>query len=509
MKYLKACFFKNPESIEKPSINKFIFKYKDRTFNLTLSKQGDMLIPELSEEQKVRKIKLSDVNTHKLFKDCKTVEDIEEKFKQYITNGKITIVEDHSQYHIVLCEEPVAKVSPGSVYKEKVIIKEILTAQNFIKNKLEKLHGLLQESLNNNNYNKIEGDVNYLEIKLKQFAAEEVNIKESISKVENLIVSNLRSECRNTKITDILIKGIREKFKSFKQSTEIKTNFTKINTMLQLPNELIATGSQQGIQLLDINKKKVKLVKHNNEINNLILLTNGDIVSISENVDYLNKSMTAVDRWKLKDGKFSIDYIPVYKTEKRIKCLTSLKQGKFATGLFQLIILFDFSGDLMAYEGIKSFKAHNGDVLCIARLQESYFVSGSSDGTIKLWDYTGRCDVIIKNFGVVFPLLVLSDGKLVVGKDRKTIKIWEPSEIGRYYCLKEITDFQSNVTALSSPSCYFIISGHENGSIKIWDITCDYTCINVLMGHSSPVTSIVAFNGGHVVSSGSDIMLWE
>jgi hypothetical protein len=508
MKYLKDILFENPESIDEPSNNIFALRYKGRAFNLTLSKQGDMLIPELSEQLKVRKIKFSDVNTHKLFKDCKTVDDIEAKFKQYITKGKVNIVEDHSQYHIVLCDDVSAEEFPhDSVYNEKVIIKEILTAQNFIKHKLEKLYGLLQESLKNN-YNQFERDVNYMEIKLKQFSAEEINIKESISKVEDLIASKLRNELRNTKITDILINGIREKFKSFKQPTEIKTNFTKINTMLQLQNELIVTGSHQGVQLLDLSKKEVKLVKRFNEINNLILLTNGDIVSSCENFDYIsNKSITAVDRWKLKDDKFRINSI--YRTEECIKCLAPLKQGKFAAGLFEQIILFDFSGDLLAYGGTNSFKAHNGDVLCLARLQDSHFASGSSDGMIKLWDYTGRCDAILKNSGVVFPLLVLSDGKLVVGKDCKTIKIWEPSEIRHYYCLKEITDYQSNVTALSSPSCYFIISGHEDGSIKIWDITCDYTCINVLMGHSSSVTSIIVFNGGHMVSSGSDIILWE
>jgi hypothetical protein len=516
MKCLKDIYPQDPEGTKKLSENNFVLKYKGRTFNLTLSKQGDTLIPELSEELKVRKIKLYDVRSHILFKDCNTMEDIEKKFKQYIINGKVNIVEDHSQYHIVLCKDVSVGEGVSSGDNEKGIVKEILTAQNFIKNKLGKLYESLQENLKkashyyNDKLRKFKEDINSLQAMLSQFSAEGMNIKETINKVEKLIASRFREvkgDTKNTQFKDVLINKMRGQLKGFKP-IDFKINLKNINTILRLQNGLIATANQQGMQILDINKLEIKSVMRYNEINKLILLNNGDLVSSSEHFDcILNKPRTTVDFWKLQNGKFNIKKI--YQTDEPINCLASLKQGKFAAGEYELIALFDFNEKHKTYDKAKTFKAHDGDVLTIVQLQDSYFASGSNDETIKLWDYTGRCVLVLKNFGSVFPFLVLSDGKLVVGKNCKAIKIWEPSQIGGYNCSMEITNFQSDITALASFSCYFIISGHQNGSIKIWDITGGYTCINTLMGHSSPVTSIIAFNGDRLVSSCTDIKLWK
>jgi WD40 repeat protein len=437
----------NIESASQLSEDKFSIKYKGRKFKLALNNEEDTITPKLTEELKIRELKFSDLKTHKFFEDCKSAANIKEKFKQYILQGKVDIVEDKNQYHIVLYDnisELIKEKQDFNINKEIELIKEVASAQFFIKDNLSKLNQIVQDNLKNcsQNYHcdlkRLEDDFNCMLSKLRLLKAEEENIKCCINKIENLITSEFDGKIEeinsNIKLGEKI--KIRENLKSLKCDTDFKTNII-INKMLKLSADLIILGCSDGLKIWDIKKKEIQLEKPFHEINNLILLTTNYIISSSEYYDYyLNKFTTSIDIWG-----FEYRCRKIYESEEPINCLAPLASGQFAAGQFETIIVY-FNEENCNYKQANKFKAHDGTVLSLVYLKDScLLISGSSDENIKFWNKNYECVKLLKNFGVVFPLITLPNETLIAGKDGQAVKIWESAT-----SVKEISDFKNNIT---------------------------------------------------------------
>ena len=71
-------------------------------------------------------------------------------------------------------------------------------------------------------------------------------------------------------------------------------------------------------------------------------------------------------------------------------------------------------------------EGHVGWVRCALQLADGRLVSGSRDGTLKIWDITsGICLMTLEGHeDRVFCALQLADGRLVSGSDNRTLNIW-------------------------------------------------------------------------------------
>lgn len=160
--------------------------------------------------------------------------------------------------------------------------------------------------------------------------------------------------------------------------------------------------------------------------------------------------------------------------------------------------------------------------------KEKMVVSGSKDGSIKLWNIQPILDnendenkeeeeIVISESQ--YSLIGHSDEVNVVkyspnekmiatGSYDKTIKIFD----NKLSLLSTITGHKRGITDLSfSPYAKVLVSSSTDKTIKIWNLT-DYNCLNTFEGHLSSVLKVNwVYHGTHLISSGADglIKFWN
>ncbi|MFM6270768.1 MAG: WD40 repeat domain-containing protein, partial [Dolichospermum sp.] len=143
---------------------------------------------------------------------------------------------------------------------------------------------------------------------------------------------------------------------------------------------------------------------------------------------------------------------------------------------------------------------------------DSKFISGSSDSTIKIWDLaTGKeLQTLTGHSRKVNTLAITPDGsKLVSGSDDSTIKIWD---LEKNKLSSHSTAHNSDVSALLiTPNGSKLVSGSSDSTIKIWDFFTGQE-LQILTGHGDEVEAVaVSPDNRLVVSSSQDqtIKVWD
>ncbi|KAJ5152980.1 G-protein beta WD- 40 repeats containing protein [Penicillium canariense] len=161
---------------------------------------------------------------------------------------------------------------------------------------------------------------------------------------------------------------------------------------------------------------------------------------------------------------------------------------------------------------IQTLPAHKGNVNTVAFSPDGkQFASGSSDGTIKLWNTaTGDLQKALERHSASVNSVAFSpDGKHIIsGSDDRTIKLWNTATGD----LQKILGHSESVNSVAfSPDGKRIASGSNDYTIKLWDtITGDLQ--RTLEGHSDVVLSVSFSPDGKQIASGSidtTIRVWD
>lgn len=155
------------------------------------------------------------------------------------------------------------------------------------------------------------------------------------------------------------------------------------------------------------------------------------------------------------------------------------------------------------------FEGHESFVNALAVLPDKRIVSGADDEFIRLWDpATGSCHAVLGGHQeAVWSLSVLPLGLLASGSGDTTIRIWNPSS---GTCLIVLKGHEHNVNALAALPAGGLASGSSDATIRIWDVTSG-SCLSTLEGHERAVNALVMLPDGRLASGSDDhkIRVWD
>eukprot|EP00020_Sapocribrum_chincoteaguense_P003391 CAMPEP_0170752402 /NCGR_PEP_ID=MMETSP0437-20130122/11950_1 /TAXON_ID=0 /ORGANISM="Sexangularia sp." /LENGTH=473 /DNA_ID=CAMNT_0011091471 /DNA_START=167 /DNA_END=1585 /DNA_ORIENTATION=+ len=159
----------------------------------------------------------------------------------------------------------------------------------------------------------------------------------------------------------------------------------------------------------------------------------------------------------------------------------------------------------------KQLRDHAGPVwsLCLAL---PYLVSGSSDGTVKVWKMPeGRVDAtLLGHTGIVHCVVVTDNNLAVSGSDDKSLRVWD---IRQRTCVNAVYGAHDNTI------CSLTIAGNRlySGSyreVAVWDMSSclsqKWAPVSVLSGHGHWVYSMQVLNDRYLAAGAhSLIRIWD
>ena len=164
-------------------------------------------------------------------------------------------------------------------------------------------------------------------------------------------------------------------------------------------------------------------------------------------------------------------------------------------------------------ENPKAFTGHTSSVNSVAvSTDRKYLISGSCDGTIKLWDLNNGQELrtFTGHTSVVNAVAISTDTKyLVSGSDDHTLICWDLASG------KELHTFIGHLDAVYSVAISadnkYLASGSGDNLIKLWDLTSGQE-LRTYTGHSGKVNSLAISSDNKYLISGSDdgtIKIWN
>ncbi|KAG9390876.1 Protein tyrosine kinase [Carpediemonas membranifera] len=154
-------------------------------------------------------------------------------------------------------------------------------------------------------------------------------------------------------------------------------------------------------------------------------------------------------------------------------------------------------------ECIHTLSGHTQTVTSVAVLSDSTMVTGSTDGTARLWDTAGECKMVLSCNAPVNCLSVSPDGEVIAsaGADH-AIKLWDSETGKRIKTLKGHTDDVTSIAFTSDSES--LISGSWDQTAKVWWELwdCEQT-ITTMKGHTDTIECVAVSPDGNIVVSGS------
>jgi len=152
---------------------------------------------------------------------------------------------------------------------------------------------------------------------------------------------------------------------------------------------------------------------------------------------------------------------------------------------------------------IKTLKGHTNFITSVSMSSDgTKGLSGSRDKTIRLWNLkSGEC---IRTFqghkGPVNSVNISSDGTLAISGADKIIYIWD---VKSGLLIKELEGHSDSVESVCiSPDRTCAISGSKDKTVRLWDLKSG-TCIKTMEGHMNRVNSVSISSDGNFAISGS------
>jgi len=200
------------------------------------------------------------------------------------------------------------------------------------------------------------------------------------------------------------------------------------------------------------------------------------------------------------------------------KIVGALEDGiiKIWTAVRPQVSLFNMTNDAITLKG------HTRDVTCCVELSNKLLMSGSDDGTIKLWNLeTTKCITTFNHNGACKMIQILSNGKIVSATSEGEIYLWKKTkEILSSEKIKsnvesieydmEFLGHQERVWVITEMYDGNLISCSDDATIRIWNITTG-NCEKILVGHGDRIYCMSILPDKRIISGSNDgtIKIWN
>ncbi|KAI5856478.1 WD40-repeat-containing domain protein [Tricharina praecox] len=145
--------------------------------------------------------------------------------------------------------------------------------------------------------------------------------------------------------------------------------------------------------------------------------------------------------------------------------------------------------------------AHN---VCSLDTFGEVIISGSWDGTARVWRNWETQFVLEGHEGAVWAVMAVSETEFITGGADKTIRLWKGTK-----CVKVLKDHTDCVRGLCRLPNGLFASCANDATIRIWSADGDE--LQQLYGHTNYIYSIAALPSGEIISSGEDrtVRIWK
>ena len=284
-----------------------------------------------------------------------------------------------------------------------------------------------------------------------------------------------------------------------------------------LPYDRLLACSSRNYKILDMNAEKEKEThEFEDEIFNLILwanLSSFKLIEGSCNGDLIVHDLETKQNVR-KGGHLST-----------IMCIINLKDGKLLSASYDgVIYIWDPNND---FNEVLHFNAHKAPIWNVCEISKGIIITTCDDGKSKMFVLKNKPNqkcVLVFNTPKCRSLAKMKNKRIAYNSDKDLIvyqidKI--PDETEDIPAIRKMKKNEPDIIineAHDTTITYIItiltgeiISGSEDGIIKIFHSKYRYQCVSILTGHKAKINYIGQYIGGKLVTCGNDkkIKFWE
>ncbi|KAL3512265.1 hypothetical protein ACH5RR_024982 [Cinchona calisaya] len=173
------------------------------------------------------------------------------------------------------------------------------------------------------------------------------------------------------------------------------------------------------------------------------------------------------------------------------------------------------TGQKKIQTSIRTLRGHTGAVTalhCVTRREvwdligdredAGFFISGSTDCTIKIWDPSLRGSELratLKGHTRTIRAISSDRGKVVSGSDDQTVLVWDKQTT---QLLEELKGHDAQVSYVRMLSGERVLTAAHDGTVKMWDVRTD-TCVATVGRCSSAVLCVEYDDSTGILAAGS------
>ncbi|CAB02129.2 F-box/WD repeat-containing protein sel-10 [Caenorhabditis elegans] len=167
--------------------------------------------------------------------------------------------------------------------------------------------------------------------------------------------------------------------------------------------------------------------------------------------------------------------------------------------------------DVESGRHLATLHGHHAAVRCV-QFDGTTVVSGGYDFTVKIWNaHTGRCiRTLTGHNNRVYSLLFESERSIVCSGSLDTsIRVWDFTRPEGQECVALLQGHTSLTSGMQLRG-NILVSCNADSHVRVWDIH-EGTCVHMLSGHRSAITSLQWFGRNMVATSSDDgtVKLWD